>query len=110
MATIRDTILHKPGLSDIDDYLEEVLTNRSLGGDDTYTSLMKEPVNLAAADMYAMIGGLPDFTENKLSMRYPRDWYTQKAKELYIEGGEPEKADALGKKIKVPLGRAGHRW
>lgn len=54
--------------------------------------------------------GLPDFTENKLSITYPRAWYDATAKRLYREGGEPEKAELIGNKIEVPKGRARNRW
>ncbi len=60
---------------------------------------------LVAADLYSMVGGLPDFTENKLSITYPRAWYDATAKRLYREGGEPEKAELIGNKIEVPKGR-----
>jgi len=56
------------------------------------------------------VGGLPDFTENKLSITYPRAWYDATAKRLYREGGEPEKAELIGNKIEVPKGRARNRW
>ena len=59
---------------------------------------------------YSMVGGLPDFTENKLSITYPRSWYDATAKRLYREGGEPEKAELIGNKIEVPKGRARNRW
>lgn len=56
-----------------------------------------------------MVGGLPDFTENKLSITYPRTWYDAMAKRLYKEGGEPEKAELIGNKIEVPKGKARNR-
>ena len=65
---------------------------------------------LVAADLYSMVGGLPDFAENKLSITYPRAWYDATAKRLYREGGEPEKAELIGNKIEVPKGRARNRW
>lgn len=110
MATIKDTILSFPGVSDGEDFLSTVLIDRSLDGADNYTSTKKKEVRLAVADVYSMIGGLPDFTENKLSISFPRDWYIQKAKELYMENGEPEKANALGKKIIIPRGKAPKLW
>lgn len=110
MRTIRETILSYPGASDGEDFLDTVLTDRSITGADSYTVKEQQTVRLAVADLYAMLGGLPDFTENKLSMTYPRSWYTQKAKELYTENGEPEKAASTGKKITIPRGRASQSW
>ena len=110
MATIRNTILSFPGLASGEDFLETVLIDRSLDGAANYTASNKSVARLAVADVYSMIGGLPDFSENKLSMTYPRSWYTQKAKELYVENGEPEKAAKLGKNIKVPRGKASRSW
>ena len=110
MATIRDTILTYPGTGDGESFLDTVLIDRSLNGAADYTVSNKSSVQLAVADIYAMIGGLPDFSENKLSITYPRAWYTQKAKELYIANGEPEKAEALGNSIRVPRGRARQSW
>lgn len=110
MATVRDTILTYPGIEEGDSYLDTVLVDRSLAGADNYTADQKQSVQLAVADVYAFLGGLPDFTENKLSISYPRSWYTQKAKELYNANGEPEKANALGKSIKVPRGKASNSW
>lgn len=110
MATVRDTIMTYPGIEEGDSYLDTVLVDRSLAGADNYTADQKQSVQLAVADVYAFLGGLPDFTENKLSISYSRSWYTQKAKELYIANGEPEKANALGKSIKVPRGKASNSW
>ena len=110
MKTIRDTILSFPGIADGEDFLETVLTDRSMDGSKEYRAEEKSSVRLAVADMYSMIGGLPDFTENKLSMTYPRSWYIQKAKELYSDNGESEKAAKLGNNIVVPRGRSRHSW
>lgn len=110
MATIRETILKFPGVADGEDFLDTVLTDRSIDGAARYTVSERNVVRLAVADVYAMIGGLPDFSENKLSVTYPRAWYEQKAKELYEENGEPENAAKIGKKIIVPRGRSGGRW
>ena len=51
----------------------------------------------------------PDFTENKLSMTYPRSYYIQTARRLYIENGEPEKAAKIGKRI-IVKGKARNAW
>ena len=112
MATIKDTILSFPGVFDGEDFLNNVvLINRSLDGAVEYNKKKKEDINLAVADVYAMIGGLPDFTENKLSLKYPRSWYVDMAKKLYRENGEPDNADALERKgPKVPRGKTPQSW
>lgn len=111
MVTIKDTILAYPGLSDSEDYLEKVaLPGRGLTGEEDSSMIDTNKQKLIAADMYAMIGGNPDFTENKLSLTYPRAWYDAMAKRLFREGGEPEKAELIGYGIEVPKGRSGARW
>lgn len=110
MTTIREAILTYPGTGEGESFLDTVLIDRSLNGAADYAVTYRSSVQLAAADIYAMIGGLPDFTENKLSITYPRAWYTQKARELYIANGEPEKAKVLGNSIRVPRGRASQSW
>ncbi|GHV48045.1 hypothetical protein FACS1894181_02840 [Bacteroidia bacterium] len=110
MASVRETLLSYPGLADAGGFLEKVLTDRSLQGGSEYTVSISSQVSLAAADMYRFIGGLPDFTEYKLSESYPRAWYNSMAKSLYIENGEPEKAANIGKRIIVPRGKAGQSW
>ena len=106
--TIRETILRFPGLADCKSYIDKVLIDRSIDGAANYTIDVMQTVNLCAADLYSMVGGLPDFTENKLSITYPRSWYNNKAKELYNANGESEKANLLG--IQVPRGKSGGRW
>ena len=109
--TIRDTILAYPGLADCEDFLDNVvLPGRGFEGTEDSKTIDIQKQKLVAADLYSMVGGLPDFTENKLSITYPRAWYDATAKRLYREGGEPEKAELIGNKIEVPKGRARNRW
>ena len=109
--TIRDTILAYPGLADCEDFLDNVvLPGRGLEGTEDSKTIDIQKQKLVAADLYYMVGGLPDLTENKLSITYPRAWYDATAKRLYREGGEPEKAELIGNKIEVPKGRARNRW
>lgn len=111
MAMFRDTILAYPGLSDCEEFLDSVvLPGRGLDGTEESKTIDIQKQKLVAADLYSMVGGLPDFTENKLSITYPRAWYDTTAKRLYREGGEPEKAELIGNKIEVPKGRARNRW
>lgn len=73
--TIRDAVLAYPGLSDMEDYLEKVvLPDRGLSGDEDISSVNSSVKKLLAADLYAVAGGNPDFTENKLTISYPRSW------------------------------------
>ena len=109
--TIRDTILAYPGLADCEEFLDNVVfPGRGLEGTEESSTVDIQKQKLVAADLYVMVGGLPDFSENKLSVTYPRSWYDATAKRLYREGGEPEKAELIGNKIEVPRGRSGGRW
>ena len=120
--TIRDTILAYPGLADCEDFLDNVvLPGRGFEGTEDSKTIDIQKQKLVAADLYSMVGGLPDFTENKVSITYPRSWYERVVvpelckikicvKMLYREGGEPEKAELIGNKIEVPKGRAQNRW
>lgn len=112
MQTIRDTILSFPGLDDSDRYLDKVLTDRSLDGAVQYTKQDCTVVNLCAADLYAVVGNNPDFTENKLSVTWSSVDYLKTAARLYLENGEPEKATVLNaaKRKKSYTGRAKSTW
>lgn len=111
MVTIRETILAYPGLDDCEDFLDKViLPGHGLTGGEESVTITTNRQKLIAADAYAMVGGNPDFTENKLSITYPRSWYEATARRLYREGGEPGKAELIGNSFEVPKGRAGNRW
>ena len=67
--TIRDTILAYPGLADCEDFLDNVvLPGRGFEGTEDSKTIDIQKQKLVAADLYSMVGGLPDFTENKLSI------------------------------------------
>lgn len=108
MQTIREVILSYPGVDAGNAFLETVLTDRSINGNVEYTTEAGKSVRLAVADIYAYIGGLPNFTEYKLSISYPRGWYLNKAKELYIANGEAYRVRSLG--TRVPHGIAPQSW
>lgn len=108
MQTIREVILSYPGVDAGNAFLETVLTDRSINGNVEYTTEAGKSVRLAVADIYAYLGGLPNFTEYKLSISYPRGWYLNKAKELYIANGEAYRARSLG--TRVPHGIAPQSW
>lgn len=111
MVTIRETILAYPGLEDCEVFLDKVVfPGRELTGEEVSSTIDTNTQKLIAADMYSKAGGNPDFSENKLSISYPRSWYNAMARRLYREGGEPEKAELVGNKIEVPRGRSGGRW
>lgn len=110
MATIRETILEYPSVDDMEGFLDKVIfIKRGINPDKECSAEDMKLVSLCVADTYAMLVNSPDFTENKLSISYPRSWYIQTAKQLYIENGEPEKAGKIGKRITVK-GKAGNRW
>lgn len=110
MATIRETVMEYPSMGDMDGFLENVVfVKRNVNPDDICTSENMRDIELCIADTYAMMVNSPDFTENKLSMTYPRYYYIQTAKRLYIENGEPEKAAKIGKRI-IVKGKARNAW
>ena len=107
--TIKEAIRAYPGVDDCEEFLAVVLTDRGLDGAAIYTADASRAVRLAVADVYAMIGGLPDFTEYKLTVSYPRPWYLSKARELYRENGEGAKANRIGGAF-VPRGKSTPSW
>lgn len=109
MQTVKEAILAYPGVDGGEEFLSVVLTDRGLDGSAAYTADAARMVRLAVADVYAMIGGLPNFTEYKLSMSYDRAWYRNKAAEMYRENGEGEKANGLGGAY-VPRGKSSPTW
>ena len=108
--TISEAILSFPGLEDVSaNFLTKTLTTRALVGTGEYSAEVDKSVNLAAADLYVFVGNAPDFTENKLSITYPRSFYLKTAARLYTDNGEPEKASSL--KIKIVIrGKASNKW
>lgn len=109
--TVQETILSYPGLADFPTgYLPLILAGRSISGAAELNSVDIKSVNLAIADSLSEYVNTPDYTENKLSISYPRDYFIMTAKRLYKENGEPSKANSLGKKISVPIGKASNKW
>lgn len=108
---VQQTILSFPGLADFpESYLSLLLTGRSIDGAAELNTVEVKAVNLTIADALSAAVNLPDFSENKLSITYPRSYFIQTAERLYRENGEPEKAEALTRKIKVPRGKAIDIW
>ncbi|SFK99690.1 hypothetical protein SAMN05216357_11072 [Porphyromonadaceae bacterium KH3CP3RA] len=100
-----------PGLADFPEAtLSLLLAGRSLNGAAELNTVDVKTVNLTIADALSAAVNLPDFTENKLSISYPRSYFEKTAARLYRENGEPEKAEALTTKIKVPRGKASDIW
>ena len=108
---VKDSILSFPGLHDFPtDFLQIVLKGRSLNGAADSDDIEVGKIELAIADTLVYAVNMPDFTENKLSVKYPRSHYLSTARSLYIKNGEPEKASRLGNAVKVPIGKANNRW
>jgi hypothetical protein len=108
---VQETILSFPGLADFPpEYLTVILASRSLNGAAELGAVEIKIVSLAIADALAAFVNTPNFTENKLSVSYPREYFLNTASMLYRENGEPAKANNLGKKISVPIGKANNRW
>jgi hypothetical protein len=109
--TVKDAILSYPGLADFPEgYLTVILASRSLNVAAELETVEIKTVSLAIADALAAFVNTPNFTENKLSVSYPREYFLNTARQLYRENGEPAKASNLGKKISVPIGKANNRW
>jgi len=105
--TIKEAILSYPGLSEIpDDYIEKVLIDRALDGTVDYTLSLGNTVGLCVADCLVAMITSPDFSESKLSMKYPRGYLRSMAISLYEENGESSKAS----KLKVGKGNAKTTW
>ncbi len=108
--TVSEAILSFPGLGDTSaNFMTKTLAVRSLTGSDSYSVEVDKTVNLAAADLYVFVGNSPDFSENKLSITYPREYYLKTAARLYTDNGEPEKANSLKTRIVVKC-KAKSKW
>ncbi|WP_019540564.1 DUF6706 family protein [Proteiniphilum acetatigenes] len=109
--TVQETILSFPGLADFPEaYLSLLLAGRSLNGAAELNTVDAKTVNLTIADALSAAVNLPDFTENKLSISYPRSYFEKTAARLYKENGEPEKANTITNRISVPRGKASDIW
>lgn len=109
--TVQQTILSFPGLADFPEAsLSLLLAGRSIDGAAELNTVDAKTVNLTIADALSAAVNLPDFTENKLSIEYPRSYFEKTAVRLYKENGEPEKANSITSKITVPRGKANDAW
>ncbi len=110
MKTVQETILSFPGLAEFPPaYLDNLLAARSLSGADAAGDIEARAINLAIADALVMAVNLPDFTENKLAIKYPRNYFISTARQIYALNGEPEKANSLVRG-KVPRGKVSNLW
>ncbi len=109
--TVKETILSYPGLADFPEAsLSLLLAGRSIDGAAELNRVEVKTVNLTIADALSAAVNLPDFTENKLSISYPRSYFEKTAARLYNENGEPGKANAITNRITVPRGKATDAW
>ncbi|NLN36044.1 MAG: hypothetical protein GX157_08665 [Candidatus Cloacimonetes bacterium] len=109
--TVQETILSFPGLYDFPlGFLPVILKGRSLNGAADSDDIEVEKIELAIADTLVYAVNMPDFTENKLSVKYSRSHYISTARSLYLKNGEPGKAASIGNKISVPVGKANNKW
>ena len=108
--TLSERILTCPGLADFPaGHLEHILASRSLSGATDANKVELSTINLCIADTLTFAVNMPDFSENKLSISYPRSYFINTAKMLYVNNGEPEKASLLGR-AKVRPGIARNSW
>lgn len=109
--TVQETILAFPGLADFPvNYLQTVLSGRALDCASSASGYDSKLINLAIADVLVYAVNMPDFKENKLSVTYPRQYFISTARNLYAFNGEPEKANQLATRVRVPRGRATNIW
>ena len=109
--TIQETILGYPGLGGISpELLNTALIDRGLSPADDYNADVTTQVNLVKADLLVAVITSTDYTENKLSEKFPRKEMKEAAMRMYRENGEPEKANALARgKFKIVC-RAPQKW
>lgn len=104
-------ILSFPGLGDFPaNHLPAILLSRNLNVAADASTVGASDLELAIADTLVLAVNMPDFTENKLSITYPRKYFIETAKLLYNRNGESHKAFALVKKIIVPRGKSTNKW
>lgn len=109
--TVQETILSYPGLHDFPvEFMQMILKGRSLNGAADSATVEVKTIELVIADTLVHAVNMPDFSENKLSVKYSRSHYINTARMLYNKNGEQAKANNLGKKISVPIGKANNRW
>lgn len=109
--TVQETILSFPGLSDFPaNHLPAILRSRNINVAADASTANVSDLELAIADTLVFAVNMPDFTENKLSITYPRKYFIETAKLLYRNNGEPQKAYALVKKVVVPRGNSSNKW
>lgn len=105
--TIKEAILSFPGLSDVpDDFVEKVMTDRSVTGTASYTTDEKADVELCAADLYMALVTSPDFSEGNLSIKMSRGYMLSMASSLYLNNGEAANA----RKATLGTGNAKAKW
>lgn len=108
--TVQETILSFPGLSGFSDgFLVQILAGRSIDGAADAKTVGVSQINLAIADTLVFAANMPDFTENKLSIKYPREYFIKTARMLYLDSGEPDKAKGLGR-VRYKPGKASNKW
>lgn len=109
--TVQESILSFPGLSDFPaNHLPTILRSRNLNVAADASTVDSVALELAIADILVFAVNMPDFTENKLSIKYPRKYFLDTAKLLYRNNGEPHRAFALVKNVSVPIGKGTNRW
>ena len=109
--TVQETILSFPGLSEFPaNHLPAILHSRNLIVAADVSEVEIPSLNLAIADVLVFAVNMPDFTENKLSISYPRKYFIETARLLYSANGEENRANSLIKRISVPRGYASNKW
>lgn len=90
--TITNAIKANPVFASIDgDYIESVLTLRSINGSEEYTSSSLKDFELASADIYLALAMSPEFREGQLSVKMNSGLLRSRAEALYAKHGETDK-------------------
>lgn len=88
--TILEVIQSYPVLNDCNtNLINKVCLDRSLTSGDSYSSNVRQTVELAVADLYVEMATSPDFSEGDLSIKYPREELLRRAGEIYDKYGDP---------------------
>lgn len=94
--TLKEAILSEVTVDVNDTAIDKVLLDRGLTGQVTYSPAShKRSANLAVADLLVIAARGAVINEGKRSFTMSRGRLINNAKRLYIENGEPEKAESL---------------
>ena len=87
--TIIEAIQANPVFASIgEDYIENVLTLRSVDGSGVYTESSLKDFDLATADLYMALAMAPEFREGQLAVKMNHSLLRSRAETLYRKHGD----------------------